>query len=229
MILITTYYDSKHIERQKEIDCCLLHNIQNQYIDDIYLLNIHIFDLSHLPDPKNKIHQIIISYDSNYQLRYNDAIRYINHHFINKICILSNSDIYFNETLHKINSISLHNRLFALLRYDEDIDGKKHLFSRHNLPRTDSQDSWIFRSPLKIDIHRLDFSMGTLGCDNIFATIVYESNIQISNPCYDIETIHVHRTNYRTYSIENRIHGKYCLLPPCTLTLIPPSPEFMDY
>ena len=229
MILLTTYYIPNLIARQKEIDRCLLHNIENQYIDSIYLLNNQMYDLSHLPDPNHKIHQIIISHNPTYQLRYKDAIEYMNQHFIGKICILSNSDIYFNETLYKLYSVSFQNKLFALLRYDEEENGNKNIFSRHNLPRTDSQDSWIFQSPLQVDTNKLDFSMGTLGCDNIFANIIYQSNIIISNPCYDIETIHVHYSNYRSYSIDNRIHGTYCLLPPCKLTSNPPSPQFIDY
>ena len=210
MILITTYYKSDNEERQKEIDECLIHNNNNVYISKIYLLNNRLFDLDFIADT-SKIIQIIISIEPSYILKYNDAINFININLKREICILSNSDIYFDKTLNKIGDIT--DRLYALLRYDKDSG----IFSRYNIPRNDSQDSWIFRAPLNIDLNRLDFSLGTLGCDNIFANIVYESGIDISNPAFDIITTHVHKTEYRTYNIYNRIYGKYCLLTPCHL------------
>ena len=48
MILITTYYTSRNINRQSEIDICLKKNFENKYIKKIYLLNDEIFDLNHI-------------------------------------------------------------------------------------------------------------------------------------------------------------------------------------
>ena len=214
MILITTYYIAENEERNIEINKCLQKNYENNYIKRIYLLNNKIYDLKY----KSKIIQIKISDDNNYKLKYNDVIKFINKNLCGNICILANSDIYFDKSLFKINRKIIYNNCFALLRYDED----GQIFSKYNCPRNDSQDSWIFQSPLNIDINKLNFSFGTLGCDSIFANIIYEANnIKISNPCYDIITIHVHKTEYRTYNEDSRIHGKYCLLPPCNIGNIP--------
>jgi len=214
MILITTYYKSKDEARQKEIDNCLKKNYENKYIQKIYLLNNQLYNLDY---KGNKIIQIIISKEIDYILKYNDAINFINKNLKNKICILSNSDIYFDNTLSKINDKNIKDTFFALLRYDEDENGKKKIFTRHDIPRDDSQDSWIFKSPLNIDLNKLDFSFRTLGCDSIFSTIVYEANINVLNPSYDIIITHLHKTEYRTYNDDNRIHGKYCLVKPCHL------------
>ena len=223
MILVSTYYKSNNSERQKELDKCLIKNIENKYIKKIYLLNDSLYDLDFInikisinqEIPKNKVEQIIISNDKNYKLKYNDSINFINENLNDQICILSNSDIYFDNSLSKINNKIINNSLLALLRYDETIEGNKKIFKRNDYPRNDSQDCWIFRSPLKVDIDKLDFSFGTLGCDSIFANIIYESGIKLSNPCYDIITTHVHNTEYRTYNYDNRIHGVYCLVEPC--------------
>jgi len=214
MILITTYYKSKNEARQKEIDECLKKNYENKYIQKIYLLNNQLYNLDY---KGNKIIQYIISKDTDYILKYNDAINFINKNIKNKICILSNSDIYFDNTLSKINDKNIKDTFFALLRYDEDENGNKKIFTRHDIPRDDSQDSWIFKSPLNIDLNKLDFSFRTLGCDSIFSTIVHDSNINVSNPSYDIIITHLHKTEYRTYNDDNRIHGKYCLVKPCHL------------
>ena len=233
MILITTYYESQNTYRQKEIIYCLIKNFKNKYIKTIYLLNNNIYDLYFINDINKKIKQIKISDNEKYILKYNDALQFINNNLKNEICILANSDIYFDQSLNKINYKNIFNHCFALLRYDEISLYNKKIYDRDNIPRNDSQDSWIFKSPLNIDLNKCDFSFGTLGCDSIFATIIYDSNINISNPCYDIISTHVHKSYYRTYDETTRIHGKYTLLKPCFLkdinTQIVQIPTFIDY
>ena len=188
MILITTYYMSLNEERNKEIQKCLIKNFENQYIKKIYLLNNQIYDLSFIKKSNKKIEQVIISNNNNYILNYKDAIDYINTNLQNNICILSNSDIYFDNSLFNINSYNIAGKFYALLRYDEDEKGERHIFRRHNEPRDDSQDSWIFKSPLNIDTNKLDFTFRTLGCDSILAKHVYDTGIKVCNPSYDIIT-----------------------------------------
>lgn len=215
MILITTYYKSNNENRNSEIDKCLLKNSENNYIEKIYLLNNQTYNLDFINN--NKIVQIIINTGKDYKLKYNDAIKFINENLSNNICILSNSDIYFDDTLSKITDSVINNKLFALLRYDEDINGNKKIFEWYNMARNDTQDSWIFKSPLKVDLDKLNFSLGTLGCDSIFASILYDTGITITNPSYDIVTTHVHLSEHRSYNVDDRIHGKYCLVKPCNL------------
>jgi hypothetical protein len=214
MYLITSYYISNKIERQKEIQKCLIKNNNNKYIEKIYLLNDKYYDMSFLIDD-SKIVQIIISNEKNYKLNFKDCINFINKNLEDKICILSNSDIYFDESLSKI--INLDNKLFALLRYDEDEFEKKNLFKLYDCARDDSQDSWIFKSPLKLDIEKINFNFGTLGCDNILANVIHEAGIEISNPCYDIIITHVHLSDIRTYSEDTRLKGIYCYVQACSL------------
>jgi hypothetical protein len=233
MILITTYYESQNTYRQKEIIYCLIKNFKNKYIKTIYLLNNNIYDLYFINDIFKKIKQIKISDNQKYILKYNDALQFINNNLKNEICILANSDIYFDYSLNKINYKNIYNHCFALLRYDEISIEDKKIYTLHNIPRNDSQDSWIFQSPLNIDLNQCNFSFGTLGCDSIFASIIYDSNIKISNPSYDIISTHVHKSDYRTYDETTRIHGKYCLLKPIFLKDIKiessENPIFMDY
>jgi hypothetical protein len=228
MILITSYYKPNNSERKKEIDKCLINNFNNKYISNIVLLNNKIYDIHFINDKYNKIKQEVINDNEDYKLLFSDAIDYINKNFKDRICILSNSDIYFDNSLCKINNKNINNRLFALLRYDEDEFNKKNLFKLYDNPRRDAQDCWIFRSPLKIDINKLNFSFGTLGCDNIFAKLIYDSGLFIINPCYDIITTHVHNTNFRTYTENDRLHGIYCLLEPCKINDLP-KPEFIQF
>lgn len=217
MNLITTYYITDNEERNNEIKKCLLNNCINKYIDKIYLLNNHIFDLNFINDNKNKIVQYVISNDENYKLKYYDAIKFINENLNDKICILSNSDIYFNNSISKINNKTIYNSFFSLLRYNEDLNGNLNIFTQYDVPRNDSQDCWIFRSPLNINLDKINFSLGTLGCDSVFAYEVYKTGINIYNPSFDIISIHLHNTEFRTYNYDNRIHGKYCFISPTHL------------
>jgi len=215
MNLITTYYITNNQYRNMEIKKCLKKNVENKYIKKIYLLNNNNYNLDFIDNNQNKIVQVIISKDINYKLNFNDAIFFINNYLKDDICILSNSDIYFNESLSFINKDNIQNNFYALLRYDEDINGNLSIFKKYDIPRDDSQDCWIFKSPLNIDLNKLNFSFGTLGCDSTFAYIANESGLKVLNPSLDIISIHVHNTEFRTYSEANRIHGKYCLIPPC--------------
>jgi hypothetical protein len=217
MILITTYYETENIARNNEIKKCLIKNFENKHIEKIYLLNNKMFDIDFIEDENNKIIQIIISDYEDYKLKYNDAIQFINKNLSNNICILSNSDIYFDKTLEKIDNNTISDNLFALLRYDEDIMGQKNIFCRHEIPRGDSQDSWIFKSPLNINLDKINFSLGTLGCDSMFASILNEEGIHLKNPAFDIITTHVHSSEFRTYNCDDRVHGNYCLVSPCHL------------
>ena len=107
MNLITTYYTPSNSERLKEINLCLQKNVDNKYIKKIILLNNEFFSLDFINDPFKKINQIIISNNQNYKLKFNDAVKYINEYCKDDICILANSDIYFNETLNKINRFTV--------------------------------------------------------------------------------------------------------------------------
>ncbi len=228
MILITTYYISDNESRNEEIRKCLCKNAENTNIKKIYLLNNKIYNLDFLESFMNKVIQYKISGDENYILKYSDAVEFINNKLKSEICILSNSDIYFDETLSKIDCKNMSGQFLALLRYDEDKDGNKNIFMRFNEPRDDSQDCWIFKSPLKINLEKLDFTFRTLGCDSIFALHAHEAGLKVSNPSLDVVATHVHNTEYRTYNCDNRIHGNYCLIKPCQ---IGENPElrFMDY
>ena len=224
MILVTSYYKSSNKDRQKEIDECILKNIDNPMITNIYLLNDKIYNSRILKNDKIKQFNII----KENKLLFKDAIEFINSYCHNENVILSNTDIYFDETLELLEDFNLNNKVLCLLRHDVNIDGKIDIFRHFGEPRWDSQDSWIFKSPLKIDINELNFSFGTLGCDNMFASKLYEQDYQLYNPSYSIKIYHLHNIDERNYNCDDRIHGNYCLIQPHNLDE-EPNIRFMEY
>lgn len=226
MILITSYYKSENKERQKEIDTCLLKNIENPLISNIYLLNDKIYNLKFLKKKISKIKQFDLVKGN--KLLFKDAIEFINSYCYKETVILSNTDIYFDYSLQLVNNIDLNNKVLCLLRHNVDSNGNVDIFRHFDEPRSDSQDCWIFNSPLNININDLNFSFGTLGCDNIFASKMHEHGYTLINPSYDIKIYHLHNIEERNYCIDDRIHGNYCLIKPHSIdedTLI----RFMEY
>ena len=213
MILVTSYYKTSNKERQNEIDECITKNINNPLISNIYLLNDKIYNSKILKNEKIKQFNII----KGNKLLFKDAIEFINSYCHNENVILSNTDIYFDESLELLEDYDLNYKVLCLLRHDVKKDGTVDIFRHFGEPRWDSQDSWIFKSPLKIDINELDFSFGTLGCDNMFASKLYDQDYQISNPSYSIKIYHLHNVDERNYNCDDRVHGNYCLIQPSHL------------
>jgi len=220
MILVTNYYIPSNKKREMEINKCLILNYIQPDIEEIYLLNDQIHDLHFLPKNQTKVHQFKII-DKNKKLSFPNAIHFINTYLKDKNVILSNSDIYFDETLNEIKKIDS-NDVYALLRYDNGI-----LYSDDfNIPRNNSQDCWIFRSPLNIPLDKINFTLGQLGCDNILAYQLYSHGYKVSNPCYSIHTHHLHDSQYRTYNESDRMHSTYMNIKPALLS---DEPEYEIY
>jgi hypothetical protein len=215
MILVTNYYIPNNPKREMEINKCLILNYIQSNIEEIYLLNDRIYDLSFLPAHQTKVQQFCIV-PENEKLSFPIAIDFINSYLKEKYVILSNSDIYFDESLNHIKHIDSH-EIYALLRYENGI-----LYSDDfQIPRNNSQDCWMFRSPLEIPLHRINFTLGQLGCDNIFAYQLYDHGYMVKNPCYTIHTHHLHESQYRTYNENDRMHSTYLNIKPAQLTDVP--------
>ena len=200
--LITSYYNSHNDERQQELKECLTYNSQNDYIEKIYLLNDHIYDIDFIDNKyKTKIIQLVVNDKNKQKLYYDCAIQFANNYLFGQLCILSNADIYFDNTLQLLENYNFKNIAFALSRYDNNVLYQE-IFS---------QDSWMFLSPLNVDISQLNFQFGVCGCDNRFARIIVDSGYYLINPSKTIKTHHLHNSNYRTCEEpeSERIHGDY--------------------
>ncbi len=197
--LITSYYLVDNEERQNELNQCLILNAKNKFIKSIFLLNDKIHDINFIEsDYKQKIVQLIVNDDNKKRLHYDFAVNFINNYLYGEMCVLSNSDIYFDNTLNFLTNIDFTNQFIALSRYTDGV-----------VSPPVSQDSWIFKSPLNIDLQKIKFKFGVPGCDNVFANIVSNSGYNVTNPCKTLISHHLHNSNYRTYNEEQRIFGDY--------------------
>lgn len=213
MILLTEYYKSSNFERDKEYLTCIEQNLSNEFLDKII---IFISDESKLSFEHKKI-QIV---KKDIRPTFLELFEYCNQNLQNQICIISNTDIFFDNTLNYLNEFDFDNKFVTLTRWDLLYDNNKWFIRYYDFPWKNgwttsmfSQDSWIFKSPIKTD-ERLNFPMGKPGCDNRISQIVFEMGYQISNPSKKIISKHLHQTNVRTYTHQETVPGPYLLIKP---------------
>lgn len=193
--LFQSYFIDSDPARQQELDTCLKKNIFNPLITKIYL--IIEGDLS------EAIVRDLIAVDITKLVlirrpgipTYKDFFNLIAEREPEEdsINIISNLDIYFNETLSRLHVIS-ETDVYCLSRWEEKEDG-----SIQQLRRNDSQDAWIFRGKIYDQEMDCDFCMGIPGCDNRIAW-EFDQTYKVSNPSNSIQSIHLHLTNKRNYT-----------------------------
>lgn len=196
--LYTSYFISEDKKRQSEIDLCLKKNIENDLIKTIYLIIEEPIEFN-IP----KIKTVLIKGRPTYNVFFD----LINQNTTeNEWNIISNTDIYFDNTLHLLKKYSK-SYCLALTRYEVTQTGIRFL----NLK--DSQDCWIFKGNIrKIEG---DFTLGTAGCDNAIANRIWKSGYQVINPSKSIKSYHVHTSQHRTYDVNAKVPQPYLLLNPC--------------
>lgn len=203
-ILITTLYNETNKKRIIEYLYCLKKNITHPLIESIHIFYDTTKDIeSYTPilDLLKKQQKITLSYISR-RATFQDCFDIANNQFPHKKIIIANADIYFNNTLSLLNNYNLQNKFLALTRWDLQKDGTIKPYRRNGMRETiDSQDVWIFTTPLK-KFKKADFKLGTPRCDNCIAFRANQVGLHVLNPCKTIQCIHVHDAPARKYLVE---------------------------
>lgn len=196
--LYISYFEPKDDARQNELFDAVTKNIENPLIDQIVML-----DESGQEWQSDKIKCIKVksrpSYQDFFDLFEDDCIN-----------IIANTDIYFNETLSKVENIT-DSTCYAITRH-EISDGKIKPFAEVNTdcPPYYSQDVWVFRGKCKIDdCHTvlamnnatnqhdiIKHTMGVAGCENVLAALL-KKKYSVRNPHSHIICIHNHASTDR--------------------------------
>jgi hypothetical protein len=206
--LITSFYfidktDEKSLLRNNEITTCLLKNLECYYIKKIHLYVDNDIALDKLyklcnEENKNKINVVKIGL----QPLYSDLFQYAMDNLNDKICMISNSDIYLykvdNNLLNKLS-----NNVFALSRHESD-------FKCHVLG-WGSHDAFIFY-PNYISrniLNNIKHLQNVAGSDDSIINNLVDCGLKLYNPCFQIMIIHLHNSEVRTYDSKKIAHGKY--------------------
>ena len=190
--LFSSYFSSPTPERQEELDYCFNENLQNPNIDQLVIM---IDDDSKLPKTSSKVKIIKCKNRPTYKdwLKFSEKISQ------DTISILANSDIYFDDSIVKIQEAMEEPSTFlALSRWE--VEGET--LTLHKNPKW-SQDVWAIRGGTKFNanfLRQTNFPMGVPRCDNKIAYCFSIYGHKIINPCNFIKSMHVHETQIRSYN-----------------------------
>lgn len=191
MILTSDYYISENSERQSEYDYCINKNLENQNISKIiYFTNIE--------NPKHQHEKIEFVFNKK-RPTYKSFFEFFNLNYPNEIIIISNLDIFFDNTLDLLNQMDLSKTVLALTRYDLK-NGEWVLYDENNVAQA-SQDTWIYKSPINVKRMLCDFNLGIPGCDNRIAFEFVKAGYIVNNNSLSLKTYHKHESNHRTWVI----------------------------
>lgn len=206
LVLITQVFQAHEKARQDELVQALIENLDNPYLDHIYLLQEGNFR----PTQYHPKLSCLFNYN---RLSFAEAFQFANDRFPEQIVMFANGDIRFDETLRLMYTDLVHRELGEQFRF--------YALSRHELPGREndgigtqcdpskhiqSYDTFIFKAPVpKALIRNMeDVYMGQLGSD---PRLVYEATrcgYKVRNPCYDIQTWHYHAVeNRKPYALRN--------------------------
>lgn len=194
--LFINYFQSQNRARQDELHKCLWANIENKFIDKIYLITEDAFTIN------NKKVEVIKAD----RPTYNDFFYYCNL-FKCQYSVIANADIYFDQTIERITEILTNDRALALTRYDIDRAERSTFYKRE-----DSQDAWIFKGFIK----NMDgnFYLGRAGCDNRIAWEMHNAGYRLFNPSLTIKAYHLHNTGARNYGDKQTVPKPYRFVEP---------------
>lgn len=193
--IISSFYISKfdsflNDERNIELQLCLKKNLENPLIEKIHLYldddNAHEY-IKKINNDKINIIQI------GKKPLYSDLFNYAIEKLKDKICMVTNSDIYiFDCDTLLFKKLNDNNTLFALTRYEHDLSS----------PQIDkyrgSHDSFIFKSPINnIFINNIQHVQHNWGSENVLLYELNKAKIKLYNPCYQIKIVHLHKSNLR--------------------------------
>ena len=209
--LIYQFFVHKDKKRNIELRKCLRFNVENTYIDKIYLLNEKIYNKEELGVESDKIDQRIIVN----RIKFKDVFKFVEKEQLNGYIITCNADIFLDKTVNnlRMTEIASKKQVLTQLRFDYTNKqlGKCKLFG----PRADSQDTWIWHSnynPYK-DAKIFNFIFGKPGCDN---KLIYLFNIlgfEVFNQPYFVKTYHIQQSEQRDYG-NDMLPKPYMLVSP---------------
>lgn len=194
-VLLTTLYNEKDEKRRNEFITCIEKNLKHPMIG-----TVHVFYDTCKDDQENLLLKFLQSKNVKISFiegraRYVDLFDVANTLYFGRKIIVSNADIYFDETLNLLIPYDLSDKFLALTRWDVDEKGLLKAFSSGG----NSQDTWIFQSPIP-SFRDKTIKMGILGCENAIAYQSWIARLDVHNPSLSIHCCHLHLSAVRNYN-----------------------------
>jgi hypothetical protein len=188
---ITNIFNTNSEYRNNELKEALKKNIENPIIEKIHLF----IDDQNAADYIIKLNCDKINIiEIGKKPLYSDLFKYAIDNLQNKICMITNSDIYIHECQQNlINLLYIKSQyVYALTRHEYDFS--KPLIDKYN----GSHDCFIFRSPIDKNIlNNITHVQHHWGAENKVMIELTKINKIILNPCIQIKIIHLHKSELR--------------------------------
>ena len=183
--VIVQWYQASTSTRQAEINECLQRNLASEEITRVHVLTEEntLFSSTTFEN-LDKLVQTVVGD----RLTFARAFEYARDHLYGQICSVANADIYYDDiSIKTLLQRRKRNTVYATLRWEEE---------KNHLPfRIDSQDTWTFQSPLKVN--DVDFEIGRLRSDNRIAAQLLDVGYRVINNPFLFKTYHVQATEKR--------------------------------
>lgn len=183
--IFINYYKIDDINRKKEILYCLTKNINNNLIDEIYILN----ETSEVFNGTTNLKMIN---RPTYTTMFETVNKYSGDNDIN---IITNSDCYINsESIPIIKKHLEKNEFWCLSRWDIK---KLKPFTVEHVNYGLSHDMWIIKGKFKEGIKHPHYQ-GIPGCDGSLSHVMHTNGYKLKNPSFDVKVYHYHLSEIRT-------------------------------
>lgn len=172
--------------RQDEYDFCVQQNINNPYISNIICFHKSNTNIPLFMQNNNKI--ILINCNDNW-MTYKDIMIYASKNYINKICCISNLDIFLeHNNIWETTAIYINKYILCLSRWEYKDNKTWKDAKLSQLLYCHSQDAWVFKGGLIIDCN---ISIGSYKSNIIFAKHIYDKGIIPINDSSQFKIFHV--------------------------------------
>jgi len=199
--IISTFYISKHSSnldnlRSKELEACLINNISCPFIEKVHLFVDDDDALNRLKELTADSDKIVVI-GVGIKPKYNDFFNYIINNLNDKICMITNSDIFLSQCdINLIERLKNEKLCYALTRYEYDMSHP--LIDNY----CGSHDCYIFNSSFidkNIINKHTDFYQNLPGIESQIVKNFCDFNFKVFNPCKQIITIHLHKSKLRNH------------------------------
>jgi hypothetical protein len=199
--IISTFYISKYNSqldtlRTQELENCLINNVNSEIIEKIHLFVDDNDAYERIIQITNNSEKIVII-EIGKKPKYTDFFNYIFQNLENKICMITNADIYiYYCQLNLIEVLKTNALVYSLTRYEYDLTCP--LIETYQ----GSHDCYIFNSSfLKKTIINEDtnFYQNFPGIETHIIKAFCDNGFKPLNPCRQIKIVHYHKTQLRNH------------------------------
>ena len=215
LILINQYFVSSFSQRKQEIDDTVKRNSTHPAFEK-YIIFLE------KEEDRAVLEQVIIA-DKHIEVinvgkrtNYADIFKFLSDRkdLFDKVCIYSNADIYFDDTIEELKKVT-ERHFICLSRREIDANGNSVDYPPKVTMTT--QDLWAFVNPVPAKlIDATNFVNGHWGCENRLAYEAQAVGYQLFNPYLTVKIYHNHKSQQGRPPASIRIPGNYTAVFQCT-------------